>query len=77
LSIQAEVSYVTTMDEFLKRIEEPQQFPCIAIYYFSNASFEDYDVVVAAYDKNKKRELYGYQLREGKKKSKVKKCSSA
>jgi len=84
-SIQAEVSYnalfdqssmafqdVTTMDEFLKRIEEPQQFPCIAIYYFSNASFEDYDVVVAAYDKNKKRELYAYQLREGKKNPKSK-----
>ena len=52
--------------EFVAGIGQPESFPHVAVYRPSHASFELYDVIVAHFDKNRKRHFYGYQLKEGK-----------
>ena len=56
----------SVVDEFVASIVTPPHFPHISIYFPSHASFEEVDVIVAAWPTANSRELYGYQLREGK-----------
>mmetsp|Transcript_28332 Transcript_28332/g.77783 ORF Transcript_28332/g.77783 Transcript_28332/m.77783 type:complete len:642 (+) Transcript_28332:160-2085(+) len=43
----------------------PAGTPAISIYYPGHARFEDYDIILAFWDSDGKRLLYGYQLKEG------------
>jgi hypothetical protein len=58
---------ILSVDEFVDQIREPYSYPHIGIFCPHHASFEDVDVIVAAWSEKGKRILYGYQLREGKK----------
>jgi hypothetical protein len=51
----------------VKCMETPKQFPHVSVYYPNNAGFNMYDVVLAVYHSKDDRDLYGYQLKEGKK----------
>jgi hypothetical protein len=57
---------ICEVQDLVNRMEPPQQFPSIVVYYPSHNSFKLYDAVVAAYDRNGSRQLFGYQLKEGK-----------
>jgi hypothetical protein len=57
---------IKKVDDFIKSLSEPERFPHIAIYWPTHAQFEHYDVIVAVYTGNSNRQLYGYQLKEGK-----------
>ena len=52
--------------EFLAAINEPGNYPHVAVYYPKNAGFKLYDAFVAFWPSKGKRETYGYQLKEGK-----------
>jgi hypothetical protein len=54
------------LNAFVGAIRMPQTFPHAAIFYPSHAGFPLYDVIVAYFDMNRVRTLYGYQLKEGK-----------
>jgi hypothetical protein len=54
------------VDEFVDSITAPNRFPHVAVYFPTHASFEEVDVIVAAWPREGTRELYGYQLKEGK-----------
>jgi hypothetical protein len=56
----------TTVDDFVDSILPPPHFPHVAVYFPTHASFEEVDVIVAAWPRQDSRELYGYQLKEGK-----------
>ena len=47
------------------RSETPLGTPAVALYYPGHARFEAYDIIVAFWDTDGKRKLYGYQLKEG------------
>lgn len=53
------------LDAYLKSMAEPDSAPHVAIYYPQHAQFPTYDVIVAVYDANRVRQLYGYQMKEG------------
>jgi hypothetical protein len=57
---------IKSVDEFVGQINEPDSYPHIGIFYPRHASFEEVDVIVAAWRGKGNRVLYGYQLREGK-----------
>ena len=54
------------VDEFFASIITPAHFPHIAVYFPTHASFEEVDVIVAVWLNASRKELYGYQLKEGK-----------
>jgi hypothetical protein len=55
-----------TVDDFVDSILPPSNYPHVAVYFPTHASFEEVDVIVAAWPRASSRELYGYQLKEGK-----------
>jgi hypothetical protein len=56
---------VQNLEEYISCFKIPKSVPHIAVYYPQHSNFETYDVIVAAYDENRKRVLHGYQLKEG------------
>jgi hypothetical protein len=56
---------VHKLEEYISCFKMPGIVPHIAVYYPQHSNFEAYDVIVAAYDENRNRVLYGYQLKEG------------
>ena len=57
---------IKSVDEFVGQIKEPDSYPHIGIFYPRHASFEEVDVIVAAWREKGDQVLYGYQLKEGK-----------
>merc|ERR1711991_1268220 len=57
---------ISKVKDLVTRMELPDKVPCIVVYYPSHNSFEMYDAIVASYDTKKNRNLWGYQLKEGK-----------
>ena len=58
--------HMKTCDALIDKMKIPHQLPHISIYYPTHAQFQDYDVIVAVYRSANHRQLYGYQLKEGK-----------
>ena len=59
---------VKTLEQLSKGMKTPPKLPAIVIYYPPNNKFEVYDVIVVAYSDDGRKDLYGYQLKEGKNK---------
>jgi hypothetical protein len=57
----------TSVVDYVASMKTPETLPHIVVYFPSHAQFETYDVIVAAYDEEGTRSLFGYQLKEGKK----------
>jgi hypothetical protein len=57
---------ITSINSLVANIGTPLKFPAIAVYSPTNAKFVDYDLVLALFDKNQVRTLFGYQLKKGK-----------
>ena len=53
------------VDKFMKSITEPEAYPHIGVYFPNHSKFEEYDVIVVCFWEAGKREVYGYQLKEG------------
>jgi hypothetical protein len=47
-------------------MKEPQRYPHVAVYYPRNARFVKFDIIVAVYERLGHRDLYAYQVKEGK-----------
>lgn len=56
---------VQQVSDFVAGLQAPPEFPHVAIYYPPHASFATYDLIVAFWDNDRNRHLYGYQLKEG------------
>eukprot|EP00522_Entomoneis_paludosa_P011916 CAMPEP_0172440764 /NCGR_PEP_ID=MMETSP1065-20121228/1375_1 /TAXON_ID=265537 /ORGANISM="Amphiprora paludosa, Strain CCMP125" /LENGTH=660 /DNA_ID=CAMNT_0013189773 /DNA_START=135 /DNA_END=2120 /DNA_ORIENTATION=- len=56
-----------TVNDFVSGIPLRNSANSISIYYPSHAKFEVYDVILACWDLNMQRQLFGYQLKEGNK----------
>jgi hypothetical protein len=54
-----------TVDQYISFFNKPVSVPHVAVYYPGRSSSPTYDVIVAVYDRNWERVLYGYQLKEG------------
>ena len=54
------------VDEFVASIIAPAHSRHIAVYFPTRASFEEVDVIVVVWQNASCKELYGYQLKEGK-----------
>jgi hypothetical protein len=52
------------VDELVKGISVPSIFPWISVYVPADPEFELYDVVVVTHERDGKREVFGYQLRD-------------
>ncbi len=53
-----------SVDELVKGISLPSIFPWVSVYVPADPEFELYDVVVVAHERDGKREVFGYQLRD-------------
>jgi len=62
----AQMDKITKVDEFVKLIGNPTHYPHISIYYPPHATFEEVDVIFAAWPSADRKLLYGYQCKEGK-----------
>jgi hypothetical protein len=56
---------VKTSNGLLRKLTVPSQLPHIAVYVPTHATFELYDVIVVTYAADKDRQVYGYQLKQG------------
>jgi hypothetical protein len=61
-----DITTVIDVDEFLEQICFPTTYPHISIYYPLNALFQVYDAIVVAHKTNDNRDIFGFQLKEGK-----------
>ena len=61
----------SVVDELVTSIIAPAHFPHVAVYFPTHASFEEVDVIVAVWQNASCKELYGYQLKEGKEQPKI------
>jgi hypothetical protein len=59
-----EVHQLHNLEEYISYFEMPENVPHITVCYPQHSNFQTYDVIVAAYDENRNRVLYGYQLKE-------------
>jgi hypothetical protein len=57
---------INDLDEFVSCFTTPPDLPHIVIYHPTHAQFETVDVIVAVHYTASDRELYAYQLKEGK-----------
>jgi hypothetical protein len=57
---------IKTSDELLQNLTVPSQLPHIAVYVPTHSNFELYDVIVVMYAADMDRQVYGYQLKQGK-----------
>jgi hypothetical protein len=55
------------LSEFIDGVPVPggESLPAISVYYPGHSKFEVYDVIVAAWDADGNRRMYGYQCKEG------------
>ena len=56
---------ITTIEQLIEGLTRPPSYPHVAVFYPPHARFETYDLVVVAYQQADVRQVYGYQLKEG------------
>jgi hypothetical protein len=61
----ADFSHITTMEQLIDGLTPPPSYPHVAVFYPPHARFEMYDLLVVTYLRADFREIYGYQLKEG------------
>eukprot|EP00980_Cylindrotheca_fusiformis_P003372 scaffold749_cov97-Cylindrotheca_fusiformis.AAC.2 len=54
-----------SVEEFVSGIPFSRSTKSISIYFPTHAQFQVYDIILACWDDNLERQLYGYQLKEG------------
>ena len=65
LTGETQLSKVRKVHKVLESLPQPTSYPHIDNYHPPNVSFQTYDVIAVIYDRNKKRRLIGYQLKQG------------
>jgi hypothetical protein len=61
----ADFQQITTIQQLIEGLALPPSYPHVAFFYLPDAHFETYDLLVVAYLRADLREIYGYQLKEG------------
>ena len=56
---------ITTIEQLIEGLTLPPSYPHVAVFYPPHARFEAYDLLVVAYQQADVRQVYGYQLKEG------------
>jgi hypothetical protein len=54
------------VSDFIPKIQEPDEYPHVAIYYPQNVDFQSYDVIVVYFHSPENRETFGYRLKKSK-----------
>ena len=55
----------SNIEELLVRMQVPESYPHVAVYYPENNQFETYDIIVVHYLSSSEKTIYGYQLKGG------------
>ena len=55
----------SNIEELLERMQVPERYPHVAVYYPENNQFETYDIIVVHYLSSSEKTIYGYQLKGG------------
>lgn len=53
------------MKQLIEGLTLPSSYPHVAVFYPPHARFETYDLLVVVYQRADARQVYGYQLKEG------------